>query len=192
MNHNIRVHRGRLGSAAGWTLAILAVAVLALVPLSIASAEGEDPPAPAWAEKTDERLETCLARELEWYGIQDSNVGKAGDVLLRIEELLAKAQERGYDTGEIEDLLADAQSSLASARSYHAEADRILSAAEGFDSQGKVVDREAAHDTCRTGRDALANARDALLEIRQIGQEIREIVRTWRQAYQASPAPEGS
>ena len=48
-----------------------------------------------------------------------------------------QAQERGYDTSEIEALLAEGRSKLASAASYHAEANRIQTAADGFDGRGQ-------------------------------------------------------
>ena len=60
MTGNTRYHRRRPWSVAWGILAILAVSVLALVPLSAASAEGETPPTPVWGDKVDERLEAVL------------------------------------------------------------------------------------------------------------------------------------
>jgi hypothetical protein len=173
---------------------ILAVTMIVtgvvFMPFSQAYADDGTPPPPS-GEQLDQKLQACLERLNEWYEVQEGNMEKAANAIDKIEAAIDKAQSLGIDTGQAEALLASARSQLAAAEDKHEVAGAILNAHAGFGSDGRVLDREQAGDTCRTGRDALANARDALRDMREIGRELRQIAREWRQTHRQAPVPEG-
>lgn len=139
--------------------------------------EGEYSP----GDVLDARLEQCFATAQEWYDIQDGNLDLAADILDQVADIVEQLQEHGYDTSQIEALLAEANALLPAARADHDQAAGILSAHAGFEG-GQVVDRQAAWETCRTAAQALDGARRTLLQIRSIGLEIRQIILSWRTA----------
>lgn len=156
----------------------LAFAGLALLPVTAAHADEDDPP--PGGQGQSRAPGQCLTRLQEWYGIQDGNLGRAADGLARVQTIIDKASEHGLDPSELEAALAEAQSRYATAQEQHANAARILEAHAGFGDDGSVVDRQAARQTCESARSALESARDALIQIRDIGREIRTIVQDWR------------
>jgi hypothetical protein len=130
-------------------------------------------------DEIDERLEQCYAAAQDWYDIQDGNLELAEDILDQVAEIVEQLQEHGYDTREMEALLAEANALLPQARADHDQAAGILNTHAGFEG-GQVIDRAAAWDTCRTLAQALDGARRTLLEIRGLGLEMRQIVLDWR------------
>ena len=172
------------------TLVILAIAMSAFVPLGVASADEGVPPGGEGG--IDERLENCYARLQEWYEIQDNNIGRAQNLLDRIEELLVKADELGIDASEVEALLPSMIDALQQAEIAHAEADAILTEHAGFNESGKVTDREAALETCRSAHSALGEARDSLLQLREIAKAVRDLIREWRETYVDQGIPVGA
>jgi hypothetical protein len=130
-------------------------------------------------DEIDERLEQCYSAAQDWYDIQDGNLDLADDILDQVADIVEQLQEHGFDTSQLEALLAQANALLPTARTDHDQAAVILAEHAGFDG-GQVVDRQAAWDTCRTAAQALDGARRTLLEIRSLGLEMRQIVLDWR------------
>jgi hypothetical protein len=144
----------------------------------------DEPDRDRYGERIDERLEACFARLNEWYEVQDGNIGKANNAIGRIEEALAMAEELGIDTSAIQALMPGLYAAVDQAEAHHAQANQILREHAGFNGAGKVKDRQAALETCRSGRDALSSARDSLIRARDIVHEIIAVVRDLRSNYE--------
>jgi len=185
-----RKFQQRRNSRAILLAALVAVGMLAALPLGAASAEEGTPPPPN-GERLDQQLEVCLDRLGEWRGVQENNLERATEAIDRIEQILEKADELGIDVSEGKALLAEMASQLATAEQHHDRAAAILDAHTGYAADGSVEDRERAGDTCRTGRDALANGRDALLDLRGHVRDLRQLVRDWRKSLPQASASDG-
>ena len=177
--------KGRTPWNSLFTVAIITTLVLAgFASVSTAYADdGVDPNSEKRGGQLDERLENFYAKLSEWYEIQDGNIGKAHNAIQRVEEVLAKAAEKGIDTSSIEALMPGLYAAVDQAGAYHARAGQILSEHAGFNGGGKVKDRQQALETCKSARDALASARDSLLEAREIVREIIDLAKGLRENY---------
>jgi hypothetical protein len=152
--------------------------------------DGEQPEPQHPGDLIDERLEVILEKLNEWYAIQDENLGKANKAIDRVEELLAKAEDFGIDTSEIQALMPDLYAAVGRAGSAHTAAGETLNEHAGFNGGGKVKDRQQAIETLRSAHSSLESAKNSLLEARDIVQQIIEIAKELRDNYvPAEPAP---
>jgi hypothetical protein len=180
--------RNRLVTLGTVMIAVLLLASFAGVGIAYAD-DGEQPDPGSPGDRIDERLETFLERLNEWHAIQDENLGKANNAIDRVEELLAKAEDLGIDTSEIQALMPDLYAAVGRAGSAHDSAGEILDEHAGFNGGGKVKDRQQAIETLRSAYDSLESAKNSLLEARDIVQQIIEIAKELRQNYiRADPA----
>jgi hypothetical protein len=174
-----------------WTAAsaLLALALTAtacvVVPAAPAYADEGDPPS---AERSRDRgtlLEQAFEREKDWLSRQSDNLARAGTAGDKLEELIGKAQDRGIDTADPAEALAQFRGQLAAAEKSHGEAEAILNAHAGFNGGGKVTDQEQALETVRSARAALREARGTL---RGAAADLRDAVKAWRAAHRLEPA----
>jgi len=104
------------------------------------------------------------------------------------ERLEARAQEwiddlasKGQDTAELEAALESFKARIEEARQLHDKAVAILEEHEGFDDDGKVVDRTKA---LRTLVEAARALRDAQLALWRGTMDLRGITGDWRRRHQ--------
>jgi hypothetical protein len=152
---------------------------------NVAHAQDDQPPVPDTqnldqrGQKIDERMSKLFQRELEWLDRQAERLENPEQVVARVEELISKASEKGLDVTALQEALAAYQASVAKAQSAHNEAASILSAHEGFDDNGKVIERSNARQTLETAGHNLNEARRIL---NQAAHKLRLDVRAWLRA----------
>jgi hypothetical protein len=157
-----------------FALVAAAMVFSALMPTATAFAQDGNPPTKEEAERRwVEKMEKAYQRELEWLEKQTERLAHTAENVEKVNNLIAKAEERGLDTSPLKTALAAYQASVADAQASHDSAAAILGAHAGFDDSGKVTDKEAARQT-------LADAHDALQEARHIlnnaAYELREAI----------------
>jgi len=99
-----------------------------------------------------------------------------------IDELKAK----GKDTSALEAALSAFKSGIASAQAKHDEAQGIMEAHAGFDSDCKLTDRDQAKATLQSAGNAL---REAHRLLHNAGRAFRQAVRDWRQTNRPTATP---
>lgn len=166
--------------------AVMAAATLFLgVTSAFAAAPEQDGGSPfpnRWLERAYQREQMALDHQgdrLEFAALI------AGDVREWIDYL----KEQGEDVDELEEALANFNAGLADAQAHHDDAAAILSEHEGFDEDGKVVDRPQAVDTLRRAGRALRDAHRALSDATA---DLHTAIRDWRYDHRPrSEQPEG-
>jgi hypothetical protein len=150
-------------------LALLLALGLAAIPAVGASAA-------SWNDQTNPpkqagpaRLQQAYARLVEWYNKQSGWMSQADAKVAKIEELIAKADEHGYDTSSVQAAL-----------------DAFVAAHAGFDDSGNVTDQTAALGTVRSLRTALQSAHQAM---NGTGVALREAVKAFLQAHKPTATP---
>jgi hypothetical protein len=164
-------------------ISIILVAALGLFALPLT-------PAQAAAETENggyPRLEELLRRENYALERQGERLAHTEQVIAKTQALIEKAQEKGLDTSDLEDALATYQERLPAVQAYHDQAASILANPAGFDTDGKVTDRQEAFKTLRSAGEAL---RRAHLKITEAGMDLRAAVRAFLQANKAAFAPD--
>ncbi len=155
---------------------------LAIFPVSDASAAGPDISS---ADSTrefnpDGRLEKVWTRLQQAYQVQEERLGKADDFIARVQTLITKAQEKGYDTLAIQSALDEFAAAIPAAESAHETGATIIAAHTGFDESGKVTDRQSALETVKALGQVLKQAHAAM---GGTGQALREALRAFRDAH---------
>lgn len=162
-----------------FALVAAAMVFSALMPTATAFAQDGNPPTQEEAERRwVEKMEKAYQRELEWLEKQTERLAHTAENVERVNNLIAKAEERGLDTSPLQAALAAYQASVAEAQASHDNAGAILGAHAGFDDSGKVTDKEAARQTLVDGRNALNEARHTLDQAaRALRQAIQQFLR---------------
>ncbi len=174
-----------LRSVAAVLSAIAVLLTLAVLPASLVRAEDAALRAPETGR--DRALTRAYEREQVWLARQQVHLEKANRVAARFQELIARAQGEGKDVGGLEAALATFNTQLAAAQSAHAAAAGLLSAHNGFDADGNVVDRDAALQTIIAARRSLRDAHQTLVHIVR---DTHHALRDWRLAHRPTPKPE--
>ncbi len=181
-------------SALVTALAVLALVVttLAFVPVSTVSAESGTTPtpnAPKSNPQADQNLANQFKREQNFLTIQQTHMDKAKLAVPKLQDLINKAKEKGKDVSSLESALATFNTQMASAQAPHDKAAGILATHNGFDDNGKVIDRQAARQTVLNARQALLEAH---LDIVQAVANLRLAIVNWRLANQPTPPASSS
>jgi hypothetical protein len=113
---------------------------------------------PAAGGQIDKELTFALQREQNWLERQQIHLTRANQVAAKAQDLIDKAQAKGVDVTDLVKALADFNTKIASAKTSHDQAASILSAKNGFDANGNVTDRQAAHQTVLDARNSLRQA----------------------------------
>ncbi len=108
---------------------------------------------------------------------QQANVEKAYALVPEYENLFMEAGWYGIDTTSIAAALITYQSQLDTAVPFITSAADILSAHEGYDDNGKVIDPSAATLTIKNARQALVNARNLLVKA---GKDFATALKSWK------------
>ena len=124
-----------------------------------------------------ERLEAVYGRLQDVSIRGDERLAQAENVVVKANELILMAQEKGFDTTSLEGAVANFETAIANATSLKADGDAILSAHVGFDDNGNVTDIEQATETLRSVQDSFKEARQTL---RDSARELRHTFRDFR------------
>jgi len=171
------------------TLAAAVLAVtLALIPASSVAAAGpQDPTTPARNLPDDPgRLGRIWAREKAAYHRQDVRLARTDDFIARIQVLIDKADQKGWDTSVIQVALNAFSSVIPAAQAAHNPGAAIIASHSGFDAEGKVTDRTTAIETVKALHQVLKNTYTAM---DGTGHALREAFRDFRSAHRPDQAP---
>jgi hypothetical protein len=132
------------------------------------------------------RLEQAYDRLVDWYTYQSTWMGNADANIARIQTLIGKATERGYDASAVQAALDAFTAVLPAARASNQQAAGILATHAGFDESGKVTDAAAAVETLRSLQAALKSAHDSM---NGTGQALKDALRAFRDANRPPSQP---
>lgn len=163
-------------------LAALVLAIgLAMFPLTGASATGlKDLPTPATKQPDNTRLEQLWAREQSIYQREGNLLERANDFVTRIQTLIDKANQKGWDTSAVQTALNAFSAVIPAAQAAHANGAAIIANHPGFDANGKVTDRSTAIATAKDLAQVLKDTRTAM---DGTGKALLETIRAFREAH---------
>jgi hypothetical protein len=147
-------------------------------------ADTTTPPAPP-LYGTD-RLERAWAKELETSAKLGTFLNNIDGRISKAQELIDKAKTNGKDVSGLQKALDNFSEAVSQARTLYQNANGIITAHAGFDTNGKVVDRIQAFSTVQ-------ELRDKFKEIRQVlvgpGKALRDAIKTFREANKPIATP---
>jgi hypothetical protein len=170
-------------------LAVLVSAVaLASIPLAGVSAAGmqEETTPPTDRPGVNLRLERVWGRMQITYERQGDRLAAAENAITRVQTLIDKANEKGWDTSSLQVALDAFAAVIPAAHAAHEPGAAIIAAHNGFDSQGKVTDRLDAVQTINALHQVL---KDTRLAMDGTGRALREAVRVFRNAHRPASTP---
>lgn len=135
---------------------------------------------PGRATPSGANLEIFYEREQLVADRQGEALQRTGDAVAWVEDLIARLQDEGFDTADLEAALATYQNGVADAQAAHGSAVGILNAHAGFDNAGNVTDFSQA---LQTVRDAGQYLRETHLKLRGANLDLRQALRAWRDAH---------
>jgi hypothetical protein len=166
---------------------IAAIGLLAW-PAATASAAGtsKDGTPPTTGIVTDARLEVAWARAQGTYRLQGDRLGRADDFISKVQKLLNKAKDKGWDTSAVQSALDAFTAALPAARSVHGTGAAIIASHTGFDADGHVLDRAAALESVRALRQAITDTHAAM---NGTGEALLRAIQAFRQAHLPTEVP---
>jgi hypothetical protein len=166
-------------------LVVLVVTVgLAAFPFagaSAASLNGQTAPQP-----DNSRLEKTWAREQAIYRREGTRLANSSNFIARIQILIDKANQKGWDTSSLQAALNSFSAVLPAVQAAHASGAAIIASHAGFDSNGKITDRSAAIATVKSLGQVLKDTRTAM---NGTGKALRQAIKTFRHAHPRPTTP---
>jgi hypothetical protein len=164
-----------------FTLAI-GLAAFPLLGVSAATSDGPAvPPASQTLVQTDHpRLERAWKLEQTRYGREGNLLAKADGFIAKVQTLLDKATQKGWDVSAVQAALNAFSSVIPAAEAAHEPGAAIILAHSGFDANGKVTDAAKALETVKALQQVLKDTRTAM---NGTGRALREAIREFRQAH---------
>jgi hypothetical protein len=161
---------------------VLAVMTAALVfaafPVTSAYAQGENPPK---GELTDQKLEKIWARELKAYERLGRAFDNADSAISRFQARLDQASKNGRDVTALQTALDAFESALNKSKPTYDSMSSLVSAHQGFDANGKVIDAEQAKSTVKEVGAKLKEIKSSMSgtfkALRKAMQDFREVNR---------------
>ena len=132
------------------------------------------------------RLEQIWACTQAAYQRQGDRLAKADDFISRVQFLIDKANQNGWETSAIQAALDAFVAVIPAAQAVHDLGAAILASHNGFDANGKVIDRAAAIGTAKALRQVLKDTHTAM---NGTGQVLREAVKAFRDAHRPDQPP---
>jgi hypothetical protein len=165
--------------------ALVAAVCLAALPAGSASAAALVDPAspPAGQSLGPAGLEKIWARQQAVYHREDRRLARADEFITRLQTLINKANEKGWDTSSLQSALDAFAAAIPAAQAAHAPGAAIIASHAGFTPAGKVADQTAAAQTTRALGQVLKNTRTAM---NGTGRALITAVRTF---WKAHPRP---
>lgn len=162
------------------TTALIAAFGLGVVPLSnVHALAAADPGNPPNADQTVDRLARAWAREQAIYNRLGTFLGNADGRLANAQDLIHKAGANGRDISEIQAALDAFSEAIRQVQPIYDSAGTIVTAHQGFDENGKVVDQTQALQTVKDLGGDLRGIRQPLVGS---GKAFREALRAFRKA----------
>jgi shikimate 5-dehydrogenase len=162
---------------------VLVIGLAALPSTEIAAATLQDPPSlPA----NSTRLEKVWVRMQTVYHRQDDRLAKTNDLVARVQNLIDKTNQKGWDTSTIQAKLDAFASVIPAVQVAHDPGAAIIASHNGFDANGKVVDRSTAVATVKFLGQVVKDTRAAM---NGTGQELRQAIKAFRNAHKPAVAP---
>lgn len=131
------------------------------------------------------RLEQIWARTQTVYQRQGDRLAKADAFIARVQSLIDRASQKGWDTSAVQAALDAFAAVIPAAQAAHNPGAAIIASHNGFDATGKVTDRTAAIETVKALGQVLKDTRATL---NGTGQALREAVKAFRDAHKP-PTP---
>jgi hypothetical protein len=131
-------------------------------------------------------LEKIWARTQAAYQCQGVRLAKADEFIARIQSLVDKVNQKGWDTSAIQAALDAFAAVIPAAQAAHDPGAAIIAGHNGFDANGKVIDRAAAIETVKALRQMLKDTRAAM---NGTGQALRAAVKAFRDAHRPVQPP---
>jgi hypothetical protein len=133
---------------------------LAALPTAGAAASAKE--GPAVLQPDDLRLERVWQREQAIYQRQGTRLVNASHFIARVQTLIDKASQKGWDTASVQAALDALSSVIPAVQAAHAPGAAILANHAGFSATGQVTDRTAAVATDRSLAQVLKDTRTAM------------------------------
>ncbi len=160
-------------------LAVLVLVIgLAVIPIAGASAAGLNDQTIAQPENS--RLEILWARQQATYQRQSERLANASVLISRVQDLIDKANGRGWDTSAVQAALNALSTVIPSVQTAHAPGAKIIASHAGFDSTGKVTDSATAIATVKSLAQVLKDTRAAM---NGTWKALREAAKDFRDAH---------
>ncbi len=156
---------------------VAALSVAALPATTVYAAGLNDESAPP--EMTAERLEKIWRREQAIYERMGRLLERTDRLTGRIQTLIDKANEKGYDTSAVQAALDAFVAAIQEARPIYESAQGIIDSHQGFSADGAVTDIEVAAETVMSMGDTLREIRDITAPS---GKALREAIKAFREA----------
>lgn len=170
-------------------LAVLVLAIgLAAIPAGGASAAGlpdRSTPTPA-NQPSNSGLERAWARVQATYQREGTRLEKADEFIGKLQSLIDKANQKGWDTSDVQTALNAFTSVIPAAQTAHDPGAAIISGHNGFDTSGKVTDRTTAIETVKALVQVLKDTRTAM---NGTGKALHEAVKAFRDAHHPNKGP---
>ena len=156
-------------------LALLAALAVATLPFVSVAAQGANDPTPPAGQVSNERLEKVWARQLKLY----ERMGKADDLVAKVQKLLDKASANGKDVSAVQAALDAFNASIKNAKPIYESAKGIVNSHQGFDANGKVTDPAKAKETVKAMHEKMQAIRTAM---NGTGKALHEAIKAFREA----------
>jgi hypothetical protein len=161
------------------TLIVLILAIgLAVFPGIGASAAGLN--GQTNAQPDNSRLENVWAREQANYQRQGDRLSNASMFIARVQSLIDKANAKGWDTSAVQAALNALSAVIPAIQAAHTPGAAIIASHDGFDANGKVIDRATAITTARSLAQVLKDTRTA---VNGTLKALHEAVKAFREAH---------
>lgn len=166
--------------------AVVLIFVSGMPETSVSAAPVGDDPNPGGGKDVQTHLEKAFQKLQDWYEKQGEFLAKADDFISKAETFIGRAEQQGLDASALRLLLENFQSSIPLVQAAHNRAGTVISAHNGFDASGKVIDTENAARTVKEAASALQEGRLAHLGK---GKALAEAIRAfWRDNKPARPS----
>jgi hypothetical protein len=142
---------------------ILALAGSAFSFTSTSAAGLNDEPSPTGEQPRNEfRLMRLWVRAQRIYDRQGDRLEKTDALIARVQYMIDKAEEKGWDTSKVQAALDDLASVTPAVQLVHKPGAAIIATHAGFDENGIVTNKEVAAETVRSLNDVIKDTRSAM------------------------------
>jgi hypothetical protein len=164
---------------------VIGLAVLPSTGVSAAGLQDETTP-PANQPANYARLEHIWVRAQTAYQRQGDRLAKADEFIARVQSLIDRANQKGWDTSAVQAALNAVATVIPAVQAAHDPGAAIIASHSGFDANGKVTDRAAAVETVKALGQVLKDTRSAM---NGTGRALREAIKAFRDAHRPAQAP---
>lgn len=163
------------------TALVLAIGLTALPAASASAASLQDQTTPPGNQAAKgARLEQAWARAQTAYQRQGDRLAKADAFITRVQTLVDKATQKGWDTSALQAALNAFAVVIPAAQAAHDPGAAFIANHAGFNPAGNVTDRPSAIASVKDLGQVLKNTRTAM---NGTGQALREAVKAFRIAH---------